>query len=174
MSKKIFVMNGTGGAGKDTFVKMVSRQMDKTSNYMAVMNISSVDRIKDAAKIIGWNGGKEEKDRKFLSDLKELSSGYNDMPFEYLRKKVENFQKSHFQVLFLHIREPEEIKRAVKEFGAQTVLVTRDSIGQITSNMADKNVFGYEYDFVIENNGSMEDLENKAEIFIGHQLSSKK
>lgn len=64
---------------KDTFVKMVSRQMDKTSNYMAVMNISSVDKVKEAAKIIGWNGGKEEKDRKFLSDLKELSSGYNDM-----------------------------------------------------------------------------------------------
>lgn len=74
MSKQIFVINGTGGAGKDTFVKMVSRQMDKMSNYAAVINVSSVDRIKEAAKIIGWNGGKEEKDRKFLSDLKELSS----------------------------------------------------------------------------------------------------
>ncbi len=95
------------------------------------------------------------------------------MPFEYMRKKVENFQKSHFQVLFLHIREPEETKKAVREFGAQTALITRDSIGHIISNMADKDVFDYEYDFVIQNNGSMEDLENKAEIFAGHQLSNK-
>jgi len=173
MDKQIFVINGTGGAGKDTFVQMVSRRMDKMSGYMGVMNISSVDRIKDAAKIIGWNGWKEEKDRKFLSDLKELSSKYNDMPFEYMRKSVDNFRKSHFQVLFLHIREPEEIKRAVKEFGAKTILITRNSIEHITSNMADKNVFDYEYDFVIRNNGNIKDLKNKVGIFVKYQLNSE-
>ena len=173
MSKQIFVINGTGGAGKDTFVKMISKRMDKMSGYMAVMNVSSADKVKDAAKILGWNGGKEEKDRKFLSDLKELSSKYNDMPFEYMKKKVDNFKKSHFQVLFLHIREPEEIRRAVKEFGAGTILLTRDSIKHITSNMADRNVFDYEYDFVIQNNGSMKDLKNKARIFVKYQLNEK-
>lgn len=173
MDKQIFIINGSGGAGKDTFVEMVSERLDKLSDYVAVMNISSVSRIKEAAKIIGWNGGKEEKDRKFLSDLKELSTQYNDMPFEYMKKKVDNFKKSHFQVLFLHIREPEEIKRAVKEFGAGTILVTRDSIEHITSNMADKNVFDYEYDFVIQNNGSMKDLKNKARIFVKYQLNTR-
>lgn len=52
-------------------------------------------------------------------------------------------------MLFLHIREPEEIERAKNEFGAKTVLVKRDSIKHITSNMADGRVFNYEYDTAI-------------------------
>lgn len=171
MKKQIFVINGSGGVGKDTFVELVSVELnDKLKKFHTVVNFSSVDKVKEIAREIGWSGKKSEKDRKFLSDLKILSSNYCDMPFQSMRNKVNEFFKDEDgKILFLHIREPREIERAVKEFKAKTILIIRDSVKHITSNMADENVFKYDYDFVIENNGTIEDLKNKAKIFLNKE-----
>lgn len=173
MNKYIFIINGSGGVGKDTFVEMVQVELnDILKKFHTVINFSSVDKVKEIAREIGWDGKKSEKDRKFLSDLKILTSEYCDMPFQSMKNKVAEFlNDGESKFLFLHIREPEEIKRAVKEFGAKTVLVVRDSVKHITSNMADENVFNYNYDFVIENNGTINELDEKAKSFVGGILS---
>ena len=79
--KEIIVINGTGACGKDSFVKYVE-------NYASVYNFDSVHKIKLLAELIGWNGvSKTEKDRKFLSDLKQLTKDYNDMPYNEIKKE---------------------------------------------------------------------------------------
>lgn len=168
MNKRIFIINGSGGVGKDTFVELISTELnDRLRKFHTVVNFSSVDKVKEIAKKIGWNGKKEERDRKFLSDLKILTSNYCDMPFKSMEEEVNKFKDNNEnQVMFLHIREPEEIERAVREFNAQTILIVRDSIKHITSNMADQNVFNYNYDFVVENNGTKIELNNKAKRFV--------
>jgi len=45
MQKQIIIINGTGGSGKDTFVEFCSE-------FTKVTNISSVDKVKEAAKIL--------------------------------------------------------------------------------------------------------------------------
>lgn len=170
MNKQIFIINGSGRVGKDTFVKFITIEMAQiTKKIRSVENVSSVDEIKNIARMLGWKGGKSEKDRRFLSDLKVLTSKYNGFPFKSIKSKVEEFrQDDTTNILFLHIREPEEIQRAVDEFGAKTILIKRDNVKHITSNMADKNVFNYEYDYVIENNGTKEEFKEKArEFFTG-------
>lgn len=169
MDKQIFIINGFGGVGKDTFVSYVTTELnDKVKRFNTVVNFSSVDKIKEIAREIGWNGGKTEKDRKFLSDLKVLAGNYNDMPFQSLRDKVDDFktEDSKSILLFLHIREPEEISRAVKEFSAKTILMKRESVEHIISNVSDKNVFDYKYDYVIENNGDKRELYETAKSFL--------
>jgi hypothetical protein len=169
LRKQVFIINGSGGVGKDTFVSYVKEYLDsKTRFHPAVLNYSSVDKVKTIAREIGWNGKKTEKDRKFLSDLKQLTTEYNDMPFHSMENMVHYFRNKTTlaQLLFLHIREPDEIERAKNEFHAKTILITRDSVSHITSNMADANVFDYEYDFVIKNNGTLDDLKKEAVIFI--------
>lgn len=168
LNKQIFVINGSGGVGKDTFVNLVSIELnDIMKQFHTVMNFSSVDKVKEIAKEIGWDDRKTERDRKFLSDLKILTSNYCDMSFQSMKEKVDEFMlDKHSIYLFLHIREPQEIKRAVKEFRANTILIRRNSIKHITSNMADENVFNYNYDFVIDNNGTLEELKDKAKEFI--------
>ena len=162
--KKIFIINGSGGVGKDTFVNLVSKRV-KT------MNVSSVDKVKEIAKLIGWDGvSKTEKDRKFLSDLKLLTTKYCDMPFQYMKQKVEEFNNSEYDCLFLHIREPEEIRKAVKEFNAQTILVIRESVAPILSNMADRNVYNYKYDFEVINNGTLENLDYIVKYFVEENI----
>lgn len=168
LNKQIFIINGSGEVGKDTFVKYVSDELnDIMKRFHTVNNFSSVDKVKEIAREIGWNGEKTEKDRKFLSDLKALTNNYCDMPFQSLENKVLEFNRSDENILlFLHIREPEEITRAVLRFNAKTILITRSSIHKITSNPSDKNVFNYNYDYVIENNGTLYDLKDKAKKFI--------
>ena len=174
--KKIFVVNGSGGVGKDTFVNLVSEEMNaRLKRFHTVWNFSSVDKIKEIAREIGWQGGKTEKDRKFLSDLKQLSSKYCDMPFESMKSKVSEFMNDDNSVfLFLHIREPEEINGAVKEFNAKSIIVIRDSIHPILSNNADKNVFNYNYDLIIVNNGTIEDLREYAKDFVNVEFGGDK
>lgn len=173
MKKQVYVINGSGGVGKDTFVMCVSEYLNNLfKRFNTVINFSSVDKVKQIAKEIGWDGGKTEKDRKFLSDLKILTSNYCDMPFKSMSNKVEYFLNDECTayMLFLHIREPDEIERAKKEFNAKTILIIRDAVKHITSNMADKNVFNYKYDIVINNDGNLEDFENKAKKFIEEEV----
>lgn len=162
--KQVFIINGSGFSGKDTFVNLINKQLPP-GHY--AMNYSSVDEVKKIAKMIGWNGGKTEKDRKMLSDLKLLCTEYNDMPFQCMTNAYEIFRDDpSFDMLFLHIREPLEIELAKNAFKAKTILITRDCVEPIMSNMADANVNNYSYDIVIHNDGSIEDYIGKAIQFV--------
>lgn len=159
MNKHIFVVNGSGGVGKDSFVNMVAK-------YVPTVNFSSVDKIKEVAKLIGWDGGKTEKDRKFLSDLKILASEYNDMPYNSIVSKIKSFlNDSVNNFLFIHVREPKEIERIVEDFKATTILVTRPQVAHIKTNMADDGVYDYCYDLIIENSGDLGQLNETAKEF---------
>ena len=158
MEKQVIIINGTGGSGKDTFVEFVSK-------YAKIFNFSSVDKVKEIAKAIGWDGQKTEKDRKFLSDLKRLTTEYNDMAFNSVKEAVNLFNNSDNEIMFIHIREPEEIKRAVSSFGAKALLVRREGLASITSNYSDASVENYEYDFIIKNT-TLENLDIQAEQFV--------
>ena len=103
INKTKIIINGSGGVGKDTFI-------DYCRIFANVTNISSVDKIKEAAKLLGWNGGKTEDDRKFLSDMKVLSTGYNNFPYEYLKKNIEKFMEDRSSnVLFMHIENQKKL-----------------------------------------------------------------
>ena len=156
--KNIYIINGSGGVGKDTFCYLVGK-------YVPVSVISSVDPIKQLAREIGWDGQKTERDRKFLSDLKDLTTDYNDYPMQYMKKSVSGFLNSDSKCLFIHIREPKEIEKAVKEFGAKTILVINSNVKQISTNHADANVTEYNYDIIIDNSGTLNNLDEMARAF---------
>ena len=159
--KTIVIINGSGGVGKDTFVYLVDL-------IVPTMLISSVDKVKEAASILGWDGVKNESNRKFLSDLKLLTTDYNDHSYNYIKEKIAEFKSkdNKDRILFIMIREPKEIERIKKDFGAKSLLITNDRVKKITSNMADANVKHVKYDYVIHNNGTFNDLKNSARVFL--------
>ncbi len=160
MEKRIIIINGMGGSGKDTFVEFCAK-------YAKVMNISSVDKVKEAAKIlVGWDEIKDEKSRKLLVDLKRLSIEYNDYPTKYILQSSKEFSTNDKDILFIHIREISEIEKIKKLLDAETLLLSNPRIKKITSNSSDANVDNYNYDIHIENSGTLEELEQKAIEFI--------
>ena len=160
MKKNIVVINGSGGVGKDTFVSFCSE-------FVKVLNISAVDKVKEAANVlVGWNGEKDEISRKLLVDLKKLSVEYNDAPTKYIKSMADTFQDSDEELMFVHIREAEEIEKTKKLLNTKTLLITNPRVQAITSNDADGKVNEYKYDYYISNDGTLEDLKEKAKKFV--------
>ena len=159
--KMIFIVNGKPRAGKDTFAQILNE-------YMDVYKYSSVTKVKEIAKQCGWTGAKEEKDRKFLHELKMLTSAYSDMSYNDVLEEIDKFKKGELDadIFVVDVREPEEIDRLVKATKAFTIFIENNRVPSITSNAADANVENYKYDFVIQNNGTLEDFEDNIKLFI--------
>ena len=163
LTKKVYITNSSGGAGKDTFASMIDK-------YIPTLKYSSIDLVKEMYEYIGIEREpKDEKKRKLYSDTKDILTRYDDIPFKDIASVVEDFKNGRFddsKVLFIDIREPEEIARAVEVFGAKTILMKNPKVEKITSNHADANVEKYEYDYIIENDGTLKQLEKVAKIFV--------
>ena len=159
--KKVFITNGSAGNGKDTFAEFLGE-------YISVFKYSSIDLVKEMYESIGIDrNNKSEKKRKLYSDTKDMLTKYDDIPFKDITSIVNDFKNNSIEaeVLLIDIREPEEIARAVETFGAKTILIKNSNVEKIVSNHADANVENYEYDYIIENDGSLEQLEKVAKLF---------
>lgn len=162
--KQIIVINGQGGVGKDTFINILNKK------GLKITNVSSVDGVKELARMVGWSGAKEDKDRKFLSDLKILTTNYCGFSENYLAKKANEFLESDNDLMFVHIREPFYIQDFLNKFPtAKTLLIKRKDIYNY-GNMADDGVFDFNYNYVVENYGTLEELEIMATQFVNDMI----
>jgi hypothetical protein len=153
MNKKvIIIVNGQGGVGKDAFCSEVTQAIS-----FPCKTVSSIDAVKRIARECGWKGEKTDAARKFLSDLKRALSDYSDLPFKDMMREAEAFRRNdEYRILFVHIREPEEIEKFKKAAGeicrCVTLLITRPQSERPFGNTADDNVKNYSYDFTFVNN----------------------
>ena len=158
MKKTVIVINGAGGVGKDTLCELAAK-------HFKVYNVSSITPIKEIAGTCGWRGEKDDKARRFLSDLKRLTVEYNDYPTVWAKAKYEEFLQSENEIMFLHIREAAEIKKFVlaTDGEAKTLLVrggsrmTKSHYGTVS----DDEVENYSYDYYFVNDKSIEEAEKE-------------
>ena len=140
MKKTVIIINGAGGAGKDTLCAIAAR-------HYAVTSVSAVDRIKEIARFGGWDGVKDERGRKLLSDIKLAFIAYNDLPFASLMEAYRAFCASQARVLFIHCREPKEIAKLQAAIpGSLSLLVRRPGAQSHFGNASDDEVENYRYD----------------------------
>lgn len=169
MEKIVIIINGIGGAGKDTLCSLAAK-------HYKVKNISAITPIKDIAQKYGWNGEKDAKSRKFLSDLKRVFIEYNDLPTKYLYSEYKEFVESEDKILFVHIREKEEIEKFKKLVTIRciTLLVDRQTPNaEKWGNASDDEVKNYQYDFSFENNKSMPIIEQEFVEFLYNLLTNE-
>lgn len=158
MNKVAIVINGAGGVGKDTLCELAAK-------HFKVKNISSITPIKEIAALCGWDGRKDNKARKFLSDLKNLCVEYNDYPTIWAKARYDEFLLTDEDIMFLHIREPEEIDKFVRSTGglAKTLLVRggRRMSSEKYGNVSDDGVENYTYDYYFLNEDTLEVAERE-------------
>jgi len=160
----VLIVNGYPRSGKDEFCTGVGM-------YDSAINISTVDRVKEAAQILGWDGSKGPEDRKMLSELKDFATKYFDGPYKEVTKLIKIYEDIPVTIC-AHIREPEEIERIVDfcEFNnihCYKVLVSRKGKDkQLLTNHADKNVLDVDYDIMVNNNRTIRKLHELAEEII--------
>lgn len=178
--KQVIIINGQGGCGKDTLIDFISEKYD-------VLAISAVDKIKDIAKQIGWKGGKEPKDRKFLADLKNLSDEYNGFTMTYMINQFIAFMSDmdgHNDIMFICLREPEHIRTLcdilnpiiqskTKGSSVATLLIKRGE-QKIYGNASDDDVNNYNYDYIFENNAPLEETKDKFISFVENNILTER
>ena len=164
---KVIIINGNGGVGKDAFINCCREHSDH------IYNISTVDFVKEIATECGWDGTKTPKNRKFLSDLKDLLEEWDDVPNKEIGRYINNLSTmakycNYPTYVFIHAREPHNIQYYKDKYNAITVLVTNPRIEQVTSNHADMEVYDFTYDYIIDNNGDLEQLKKSSETFMNN------
>ena len=159
MQKLVLVINGSGGVGKDTLCEMAAKRY-------RVFNVSSITPIKELASLCGWQGEKDDRARKFLADLKALTVAYNDFPTNWILAKYHEFLKSDDELMFVHIREADEIGKFVNgtEGYAKTLLIRGGNRMKAKcmagyGNAADDLVEDYTYDYYFVNDRSLGETE---------------
>lgn len=154
--KIIIIINGQPTVGKDYLCKVGNQTYPS-------MVVSSVDRVKEAFKILGdWDGvTKTEAERTAMSYMKKISVEYNDGPTRYMISKIKEFVESDLNILYFMIREPEEIEHALEEFRkvtnipVVTLIIRREDLESEIDikniNDSDRNVLDYKYDYIFYN-----------------------
>ena len=166
---KYFIINGRPRSGKDTFVNFCLEELGAFGKL-----ISTVDFVKKIATKCGWDGTKTPQNRKFLSDLKDLLTNWGDVPYTKTLQEIDMFKfdldcwnVSDKGVVFIMCREPKEIERFERELNAKSLLIRRASVEfEQQSNHADSEVLNHKYDYIIENNGTIDELKEKAKEFL--------
>lgn len=143
--KIVIIMNGKGGVGKDTICEIASK-------FFCVKVVSAITPIKEIAHLAGWNGEKDLKSRKFLSDLKKLLVDFNNLPNNYLETEYKKFLGEDNDIMFVHIREGDQIDDFKKkvEIKCITMLIESPQQNLFTpqfGNSSDDNVNEYYYDY---------------------------
>lgn len=167
MNPCTIVINGAGGVGKDTLCLSLTGRR--------VRNISSITPIKEIAAKYGWNGEKDLRSRRFLAELKRVFTEYNNLPGRYLMEQYRDFLAGEDEVLFVHIREPEQIAEFVRavDHNCVTLLIRRDlpETAQGYGNHADDDVEQYPYDVIFDNNRPLEQSKIAFAALIDHLLA---
>lgn len=165
MLKAILLVNGYPLSGKDAFAKAVS-DVCLTRNVL-VRKISTVDLVKEAWKVLGWDGKtKDEANRAALHEIKMIWTKYMDGSFKYVCREAQKLDDSCTdRVLLVDSREPAELMRFREAFGAEpssnyldfpnynarSVIVRRQDHDIRFSNAADSHVEDFVYDFTVTN-----------------------
>ena len=155
----VLIVNGAPKSGKDTLI-------DTINTWYGCVNYSSVTWIKEIAKQMGWDGGKTPADRKFLAQLKDTSTEYNNGPFNKIIAKLQQTKEiGEDQFFCVCIREPEEIAKLLywcntKNIPATSIYVRNGEAEKeayaTAEHPADLEFHQFRYGYQVYNNGSLE------------------
>lgn len=187
---KVVIINGKPQSGKDTFCKYAQGYCDDDESANTLI-ISSVDPLKEMLTQLGWDGTKTDKIRDMLMDMKQLWVQNHDGPTMFLFNNILEFHKActgEDNIVFVHIREPEEIKKLVnaltgfESMGIDVIslLVIREG-GEDTPNQPAETrrsdnealINSYKYDVTINNDEDLIKLQELAAEFVDKLLEDE-
>lgn len=187
---KVVIINGKPQSGKDTFCKYAQGYCDDDESANTLI-ISSVDPLKEMLTQLGWDGTKTDKIRDMLMDMKQLWIQNQDGPTMFLFNNILEFHKActgEDNIVFVHIREPEEIKKLVnaltgfESMGIDVIslLVIRKG-GEDTPNQPAETrrsddealINSYGYDVTINNDEDLIKLQELAAEFVDKLLEDE-
>ena len=169
MSKNtVFIIDGLPDSGKRTFVKFLRQKL------VQVIDISYHDALELVAKKMGWRNIPNDKENyAFLDKLHEVWTGFNNNLIEQVLEQVHSDYSPHTVIIILpktNADIEELILRLKDNYDVMTVLVYNKR-ANIDVSLADK-IGNYDYDILVNNNKTLEDLKKESNMFIARYVKS--
>lgn len=171
--KKIVLINGRPGVGKDTFMDLCGMVLDIKYKHVKRTKYSVIDPIKRAARDIGWSGNKTPEERNLLSDLKDFADAHLNTTRVMTKHFIDMYvyEAAGDSIMFICIRESEDAKDIYRLYGNDVLGVYVDGhrAEKPAGNHADNSAMTWDRDcfpLKVDNNGSLSDLMESAEKLI--------
>lgn len=184
---RVIVLNGAPQSGKDSFA-LLAQGYCNDNECANVLNLSSVDPIKDVLEKFGWDGEKTDNVRDIITNMKRLWIDAQNGPTTFMLYNILEWHKQYVgedNIVFCHIREPEEIDKLKKIIsGMESIGIEFMSVFIIRGgNVVDgcnadsirdsdnpKLISQYCYDRIIYNDGDLASYDEKVCEFINQIL----
>lgn len=120
--------------------------------------------------IAGWDGVKDNKGRRFLSDIKDAMDFYDNLTVKNVNEVIESNPN---YIYFINARSSYDIDYFKERWNAKTILIEKPDVPLIFSNHADAGVMDCQYDIIIHNNGDIQALRKYAVQFLLNEENIK-
>ncbi|KYZ76674.1 hypothetical protein AXX12_09655 [Anaerosporomusa subterranea] len=162
----VILLSGKAEAGKDTFFEMTAQRYAKR----VIKRIAFADALKRIAFEMGWDGHKDVAGRRLLQDLGEIGRRYRaDLWVDKTIETLKTYSRDADIVCFTDCRYPNELA------GIQNCEVIDGSIKVVTvrierpghaiaanqNHISETALDGYVFDYMIINDGTLEDYRVK-------------
>ena len=166
---QVILIGGKARSGKDTLADFLTENLEKQGKKVCKIQVGQYIKYY-AMKYFGWNGEVETKPRDLLIELgTEIIRKKIDPDFHIDRLIQDIKVLSYFYDTFVvsDIRFPVEIEKPKKEFdNVTTIKMIRNSDELNDAQKSHVTETGLDsfnsFDYVIENEGSLEELKEKA------------
>lgn len=163
----VFIVNGPPRSGKDSFIAFLSKIY--ASFGVTSVEHSSIDIIRYMLSELGIDtSAKTAADRKLLAGIGSLVEEHSNFRTNNCIHEVIQAEQDYptGAVVFLHIREPENIARVVEFLRVRGNPIWKVQVlsqrAEVPSNPVDAGTGEVPYDFTVNNNGTLADLNCEA------------
>jgi len=161
---------GYARSGKDTVAQELTKQGYITMSFAGPIKkamlkldpqIGENKSYKEVVDDIGLEKAKTEYEEvRRLLQVFGTEVGRNMFGENFWVDQAINSIPDGFKVVFTDVRYPNEAN-AIKDFGGEVWWVSREGVGPLNEHISENSLEEYLFDYTIENNGSLGDLEEK-------------
>ena len=166
---KIIMISGKARSGKDTLADFLIKDLEEKNKKVCKVQIGQYIKYY-AMKYFGWDGEEETKPRDLLIHLGTDIIRNKIDPNFHINRLIQDIEVlSYFYDTFIvsDVRFPVEIEKVKEKYNdVLTIKIERESTELTESQKANITETALDsfndYDIVIDNNGTLEELQEKA------------